>query len=242
MGRGLFPAFPAETRLASDILGYDIEELCAQDPRRQLVQTQFTQPALYVVNAFHYQKQYAGAPPGFLAGHSLGEYNALLAAGAFDFETGLRLVQKRGELMAAASGGGMAAVIGLSAGELQSLLREGGYDDIDLANFNAPGQIVIAGKKESIEKVVEGFKAKDITIMPLANGDTTLYPVIGQQHPHGGPFGIRDDAVAVCLDDLVEISDDHGVTPPQFSRGWPARRAPRPAGCRTLCSGSLVEW
>lgn len=168
MGRGLFSAFPAETRLASDILGYDIEELCTQDPRRQLVQTQFTQPALYVVNAFHYQKQYAGAPPGFLAGHSLGEYNALLAAGAFDFETGLRLVQKRGELMAAASGGGMAAVIGLSAGELQSLLREGGHDDIDLANFNAPGQIVIAGKKESIEKVVEGFKAKDITIMPLA--------------------------------------------------------------------------
>lgn len=168
MGQGLFSAFPAEAKAASDILGYDIIELCLHDPNRQLRQTQFTQPALYVVNALLYRQAHQADPPGLLAGHSLGEYNALLAAGAFSFETGLKLVKKRGELMGAASGGGMAAVLELSADELQHMLRDSGYDDIDLANYNTPDQTVIAGQQEAISRVVKDFESRGIRIIPLA--------------------------------------------------------------------------
>ena len=86
-----------------------------EDSNNYLNQTQYTQPALYTVNALYYAKklQETGKRADFLAGHSLGEYNALLAAGVFDFETGLKLVKKRGELMSQATGGGMLAVVGV---------------------------------------------------------------------------------------------------------------------------------
>lgn len=95
------------------ILGYSIEKLCTEKSYLDVNHTEYTQPALYVVNALSYLKRVeeTGRKPDFAAGHSLGEYNALMAAGAFDFETGLRLVKKRGELMGRITGGGMAAVI-----------------------------------------------------------------------------------------------------------------------------------
>lgn len=96
MGEGLFEEFPELTRQANAILGYSIEELCLVDAYNQLQQTQFTQPALYTVNALMYLKtlQVSGVSPEIVAGHSLGEYNALFAGGAFDFATGLKLVKK----------------------------------------------------------------------------------------------------------------------------------------------------
>jgi trans-AT polyketide synthase/acyltransferase/oxidoreductase domain-containing protein len=97
----------------------------------------------------------------------MGEYNALLVAGAFDFETGLKLVQKRGELMAAASGGGMAAVLGLNIEELKQKLASGGYDTLDIANYNTPTQTVISGTKEGIDKVCKDFDGQGINIVPL---------------------------------------------------------------------------
>lgn len=95
MGRELFERFPAETAIADRVLGYPIAELCLNDPERRLNRTEFTQPALYVVSALAYLDQVARDPvaPDCLVGHSLGEYTALFAAGVFDFETGLRLVQ-----------------------------------------------------------------------------------------------------------------------------------------------------
>jgi trans-AT polyketide synthase, acyltransferase and oxidoreductase domains len=167
MGKELFKLFPDETKTASAILGYDIEELCVFDPNRQLAKTQFTQPALFTVNAFAWFNLPKNNAPAYLIGHSLGEYNALLAADAFDFETGLKLVKKRGELMAAASGGGMAAVIGLNAEQLAKKLQEGGFDDIDVANYNTPTQLVIAGQQEAINRVVKEFDAQGIRIVPL---------------------------------------------------------------------------
>lgn len=167
MGKDLFSKYKSETRLASDILGYDIEELCVLDPKRELSKTQFTQPALYVVSAFSYYENYSKALPDFFIGHSLGEYNALLAAGAFDFETGLRLVQKRGALMAAASGGGMAAVLGLDADTLRKKLNEGGYTAIDVANYNSPSQIVVAGPQKEIDRICNDFDRQGIKIVPL---------------------------------------------------------------------------
>ena len=166
MGKDLFQLFPKETTTASGILGFDVEDLCVNDPNKLLGLTQFTQPALYVVNAFHYWNT-VREQPDYLLGHSLGEYNALLAAEAFDFETGLRLVKKRGELMAAANGGSMAAVIGISADHLKEELSRGKHDQIDVANYNTPSQTVVAGPKEAIDRLVSDFDAKQIRIVPL---------------------------------------------------------------------------
>src|SRR5689334_8958001 len=101
MGAGLFDRFADWTAEADGILGYSIRELCLEDPRGELGLTQFTQPALFVVNAMSWRarREDGEADPAFVAGHSLGEYNALLSAGVFDFPTGLRLVQRRGALM-----------------------------------------------------------------------------------------------------------------------------------------------
>ncbi|RBL89852.1 ACP S-malonyltransferase [Chitinophaga flava] len=167
MGKELFKIFTKEVQQASNILGYDLEELCVKDPERKLSKTAFTQPALYVVNALEYYQKHQDSQPAYLIGHSLGEYNALLAAGAFDFETGLRLVQKRGALMAAASGGSMAAVLGLQLDELRQKLTDGGYTTIDVANYNTPTQTVIAGPQEIINKVVKDFDGQGIKIVPL---------------------------------------------------------------------------
>lgn len=167
MGKTLFPKYRKETMQASEILGYDLEELCVHDPRKELSKTQFTQPALYVVNALTYYDEVNGSHPDFLIGHSLGEYNALHAAGVFDFETGLRLVQKRGALMAAASGGTMAAIMGLDVEELKAKLKAGGYDTIDVANYNSPSQIVIAGPQKDIDKVCSDFDSQGIRAVVL---------------------------------------------------------------------------
>ncbi len=152
-GVDLFDEFEDLTRTADAILGYSIRTLCLDDPDRKLDRTRYTQPALYVVNALSYYRKLreTGVVPDFVAGHSLGEFNALLAAGAYDFETGLRLVQKRGELMSQATNGAMAAVLNASEREVRAVLEEGGLAAVDLANFNTPSQIVISGRAEDIE-------------------------------------------------------------------------------------------
>lgn len=168
MGIDLFRIYKQETKLASDILGYDIENLCLKNPNRNLDKTEFTQPALYVVNALnYYELQKKGQVTNFFIGHSLGEYNALLAAEAFTFETGLKLVQRRGELMAKAAEGSMAAVLGLKIEELKNRLGEGDYHDIDIANYNTPTQTVIAGKKDSIIRLLKYLDKLNIKAIPL---------------------------------------------------------------------------
>ena len=159
MGKDLFEDYKDLTDLASEILEYDLRELCLEDPGGKLILTQFTQPALYVVNALAWfrKKDGEGAKPYCALGHSLGEYNALLAAGAFDFETGLKLVKKRGELMGAASGGTMAAVMNISPERIRELLDENHLESVDLANYNTPSQIVVSGPVDAIEKAVPIF-------------------------------------------------------------------------------------
>src|SRR6202030_3167732 len=130
MGQGLFDEVREYTAVEKDVdalLGYSLRKLCLEDAENRMKETQFTQPCLYVVNALYYYKAVSqGVRPAYLAGHSMGEYNALLAAGVFDFMTGLRLIKKRGELMAQARNGRMAAVIGLSAGTIARLIRDNG--------------------------------------------------------------------------------------------------------------------
>lgn len=160
MGGDLFDRYPDLTRQASELLGYSIRELCLEDPEKRLVQTEYTQPALYVVNALTClaRREETGREPDYLAGHSLGEYDALYAAGVFDFATGLRLVQKRGELMAKVRGGGMAAVIGIPAEKVIEILRNSGCDSVDVANDNSPVQTVLSGPDEDVVRVMPKFK------------------------------------------------------------------------------------
>ena len=162
MGQGLFDEvreYAAVEREVDAILGYSLRRLCLEDADNRLKDTQFTQPSLYIVNALHYYKAIAsGTRPAYLAGHSLGEYNALLAAGAFDFLTGLRLVKKRGELMAQAKNGGMGAVVGLDHGSVGKVLREYGLASLDIANFNTPLQTVVSGPVEAINRAGPYFE------------------------------------------------------------------------------------
>lgn len=170
MGESLFDGFRELTEKADRILGYSIKELCLEDPNKVLSQTRFTQPALYVCNAFAYLKKIekTGNKPDFVAGHSLGEVNALFAAEAIDFETGLILVKKRGELMARASGGAMAAVLGLKEDAVDSILREKELINIDIANYNAPTQVVISGLKEDIKSARPIFESAGANYVQLA--------------------------------------------------------------------------
>ncbi|SDY35973.1 malonyl CoA-acyl carrier protein transacylase [Lysobacter sp. yr284] len=161
MGKELFESYPEYVEKADEVLGHSLAELCLQESDPRLNRTEFTQPALFAVNVLSYLRRIedSGRFPDWVVGHSLGEYNALFAAGVFDFETGLRLVQRRGQLMSQASGGGMAAVIGLPADEVLSRLRAAGLDGIDIANHNAPRQIVIAGPSDDIDRAAELFQS-----------------------------------------------------------------------------------
>jgi trans-AT polyketide synthase/acyltransferase/oxidoreductase domain-containing protein len=168
MGADVFPLFPDETAAADRILGYSVVEQCLEDPGERLVQTQFTQPLLFVVCSLMYLAQVReGASPDMVAGHSVGEFAALFAAGVFDFETGVRIVQKRGELMSRATGGGMAAVVGMSAEEIRNTLNAAGHDKVDVANLNSPRQSVLSGLKDDVLACRPAFEAAGAKFVPL---------------------------------------------------------------------------
>jgi len=172
MGQGLFDTVPEYRSLESQVdqlLSYSMRQLCLEDAQGLLKDTRYTQPSLYIVNALHcFDARARGEQPQALAGHSFGEYNALLAAGCFDVLTGLRMVQKRGELMGRASGGGMAAVIGLEAQRIQDVLVEQQLGTLDVANYNSPAQIVISGPTADITRAKVALETAGARmVMPL---------------------------------------------------------------------------
>ena len=169
MGEDLFPLYPDLTEQASEILGYDIRELCLKDPDSQLNFTKFTQPALYVVNHLSYLAYAAEhGEPDVTAGHSLGEFNALTAAGVFDFPTGLKIVQKRAALMSEVSGGGMAAVVGLTEPQVRTILDDSNVKNVYPANLNTEKQIVISGEKDALLSLESVFTEAGARFVPLA--------------------------------------------------------------------------
>lgn len=160
MGQEYFDEFKDLVIQADEVLGYSIKTLCLEDPDKKLNFTRYTQPALFTVNALAYLKrlQETGKRPDIVAGHSLGEYNALFAAGVFDFATGLKLVKKRGELMGQAKNGRMAAVMGMDEQAVRAVIKENRLDSIDIANLNVPVQTVISGKEEDVKNCIEIFE------------------------------------------------------------------------------------
>lgn len=158
MGADVLDRYPQLCRQADDILGYSVREQCLSGAAPGLTDTRHVQPALFVVNALSYLDRCEREPaPDFLAGHSLGEYDALFAAGCFDFATGVRLVQRRGELMSRAAGGGMVAVVGAEPDAVAELLRRHGLTEIDLANRNSASQVVLSGPDPDLRLATEAI-------------------------------------------------------------------------------------
>ena len=150
---------------ASSVLGYDLWNLIANGPEDQLNQTEYTQPALLTCSIALYRLALAkGLPvPDVVAGHSLGEYSALVAAEVLQFSDAVSLVQQRGRFMQSAvpiGEGGMAAIMGLSDEEVRAACAEAAGDEIvQAANYNAPGQVVIAGSTAAVERGIDACKA-----------------------------------------------------------------------------------
>lgn len=151
---------------ASDALGYDLWALTQQGPAELLNQTDKTQPAILTASIALWRVWLAenGARPGFVAGHSLGEYSALVAAGSLTLADAVRLVERRGQLMqeaVPAGQGGMAAILGLDDETVRAACAEAAQGEVVSAvNFNAPGQVVIAGAAAAVERAIDACKAR----------------------------------------------------------------------------------
>ncbi len=176
MGRDLYDNFDSARAIfdeADEALGFPISRLCFEGPDDELRQTINAQPALLITSMACLQvaREICGMslpPPAFVAGHSLGEYTALLVAGVFDFATAVRLARERGRLMheaGQARAGSMAAIIGLDETLLADICRK---SDTVIANINSPGQIVISGAAENIDRAME---------MATATGASRVIPL-----------------------------------------------------------------
>ena len=165
MGRDLYDAIPECKALfekANEVLGYDIASICFDGPEDELKKSHNTQPAIFTASAAAFEAIKLKKPEltfDIAAGHSLGEWGALYAAGVISFEDTLRVLKARGEYIQAAcdaNPGGMLAVIGLDGEPLAKIAAEVG---VTLANINSPGQTVLSGTAEAIEKAAEACKA-----------------------------------------------------------------------------------
>jgi [acyl-carrier-protein] S-malonyltransferase len=168
MGKALYDAHPSLKQVydeASSVLGYDVAALCFTGPAEQLNLTEFTQPALLVSSMAAWKLlEPVGLRPVAVAGHSLGEYSALVAAGGVSFSDAVSLVQKRGRYMSEAvppGSGLVAALLGLTSEVVKEVCRMAATVGVVApANFNSPGQIVIAGEKAAVERAIELAKEK----------------------------------------------------------------------------------
>jgi [acyl-carrier-protein] S-malonyltransferase len=169
-----FPESKEVFEAASSVLGYDLLQLCLQGPVEKLNLTENTQPAILIASiAMLRPLERRGLKANAAAGHSLGEYTAITAAGGFDFKDAVALVQKRGRYMQEAvpqGAGMMAAVLGMERQDVEKTCLEASKNGIvGPANYNSPGQIVIAGEKKAVEKAIELAKASGAKkVVPLS--------------------------------------------------------------------------
>lgn len=182
MGRQLAESLPVAQRLyaqAADVLGYDLAELCFNGPESELDSTIISQPALYVTSLAALESLRASKPDivekcEAAAGLSLGEYTALTFAGVFDFETGLRLVQERGQAMqdaADAAPSGMMSILGLTPEKIEILCDEARLEGetLQIANLLCPGNVAVSGSNHSCERLLElAQEAGAMRVVPLA--------------------------------------------------------------------------
>ncbi len=172
MGRDFFDRSALAKEMfqtADEVLGLKISEICFTGPEEKLRLTSFTQPALLTVSTIAFQL--LGEEPLLAAGHSLGEYSALVAAGALTFEDAIRLVHKRGGYMqeaVPAGVGAMAAVMGASPVDVESALSQVKSGTVQIANWNSDDQIVIAGHKEAVEQALSLMEGARTVVLPVS--------------------------------------------------------------------------
>ena len=172
MGKDFYNNFPLAQEIfhrADDTLGFKISELCFEGPDEKLRMTQNTQPALLAVSYIAYKL--LEREPGIAAGHSLGEYSALVAADSLKFEAALRLVHKRGRYMQEAVPlpvGAMAAVLGVGYEDVKGALAEVRKGVVEIANWNSQEQIVISGHKEAVEEAISIINPPRSVILPVS--------------------------------------------------------------------------
>ena len=221
---------------ANDVLGWDLEALLAEGPDEALTETQHAQPALYATSyaLFDELMKHVDVAPAAAAGHSLGEYTALAAAGSIGYFDGLSLVSKRGIAMAecaAASSSGMAALIGADADTAEKIAsdRRAAGGQLYVANLNAPGQIVLAGGTEDLEWLSEN--ARDLGVRRaiilnvagafhspfMADAAEALSAALGATSFLEPSFAVYANAIAVPTDDPGQTLADQLTSSVRFS-------------------------
>ncbi|HEJ7884377.1 TPA: ACP S-malonyltransferase [Serratia liquefaciens] len=195
-----YPIVEATFSEASSVLGYDLWQLVQQGPAEELNKTWQTQPALLAASVaiFRVWQQQGGKMPAIMAGHSLGEYSALVCAGVLNFQAAIRLVELRGKLMQEAvpeGTGAMSAIIGLDNAAIAKACEESAQGQVvSPVNFNSPGQVVIAGNKEAVERAGAACKAA---------GAKRALPLPVSVPSHCALMKPAADKLAVALQDIT---------------------------------------
>jgi [acyl-carrier-protein] S-malonyltransferase len=221
MGKDLYETFPAARELydrADEILGFSLSTLCFEGPEAELQQTRNAQPAIAVTSLALLRVATDLNPelqvrPAFMAGHSLGEYSALVAAGALSFDAAIRLLRARGELMQQAgerNPGTMAAVLGLDIEDCEDACREAGAE---VCNVNAPGQIVIGGRREAVVRALDYAKARGaVKVIPLnvsgAFHSSLMRPAADEMVHHVALATIADPTLPIIANCTAEPIHD----------------------------------
>ncbi|WP_101775239.1 ACP S-malonyltransferase [Pasteurella oralis] len=196
-----YPVVQQTFQQASEVLGYDLWQLVQKGPAEELNKTWQTQPALLAASVAIYrvwQQQYPNLKPELMAGHSLGEYSALVCADVIDFQDAIKLVELRGKLMQQAvpeGTGAMYAIIGLDNASIIKACAESGQGEVVSAvNFNSPGQVVIAGAKAAVERAAVACKEA---------GAKRALPLAVSVPSHCALMKPAADQLAVSLDNIA---------------------------------------
>jgi [acyl-carrier-protein] S-malonyltransferase len=236
MGKMLSESLPQAKAIldrANAVLGFDLADILFNGPEDKLTRTDITQPAIFTVSMMAMEVVKAnGASFDYVAGHSLGEYSALCAAGAFTFEDGLALVRLRGQLMAQAgdkSPGSMAAILGLEADKLSLVLNDAGKAGaVVAANFNSPSQIVISGSVAGVQAAAKGAEAAGAKkVVVLAVSGAFHSPLMEFAVP-GLKEGLAKAALKAPSVPLISNVEAKPVSDPEAIRGLLLRQLTSP--------------
>ncbi|MFC8565888.1 ACP S-malonyltransferase [Streptomyces sp. NPDC057245] len=168
MGAELFERHPQETEASCEVLGYPVARLCRDNPGDRLADTRYAQPAVFLVNALSWlDLRSQGRSYDYFAGHGLGEYNALVAAGVLGLTDALALVARRARLMAGVTGGAMVAVVGLDSARVEATLHAAGLDLVHVAHRNSDRQVTVAGDRRQLAFAVEALRGPEVRVLPV---------------------------------------------------------------------------
>jgi [acyl-carrier-protein] S-malonyltransferase len=220
MGRELARQDPAAARLlseADEVLDFPLSRVMMEGPEEELRRTVNTQPALLLASTAVARRLMRGLRPDYVAGHSLGEYSALVAAGALTLKDALRLVRRRGEAMEAAAPagrGGMVAVLALAAAEVRESVaaaRAGGAGIVEVANYNCPGQVVLSGEAEGLKRAGEECLRRGAAkVVPLAVSgpfhSSFMQPAADALAEALGEVALLDAAIPVVANFTAEVA------------------------------------